>query len=340
MNPLSRPVYLLAATLAVASAAYLPGQARSQSPGAGDVLRFDPALDRLVPPGAKVEKLAGNLQRAEGPVWIRSGGYLLFSDLNEIMKWAPDSPVSILRSRIFSGTTPPGVRVGTNGLTLDREGRLVGVEPGNRRVSRFDSGGQATVLADRYMGKRLNSPNDLVIKKSGEVYFTDPPYFAGQPVPPTSPEFRQELEFNGVYRVTNAGKLELLVRDLGFPNGLAFSPDERKLYVADSRPRKKWMVYDVKGDGTLGTGKVFIDMSVDTTEAVPDGMKVDTLGNIYATGPGGVLVISPEGKHLGTIQIPEIAANSAWGDPEGKTLYVTARSGLYRIKLNVAGVRP
>ena len=336
MNPLCRPVFvLIAAALAVASATIA---AQTQTV---HVLRLDPALDRLIAPGARVEKLAGNLQRAEGPVWIKSGGYLLFSDLNEIKKWTPGSSVSILRSRIFSGSTPAGVRVGTNGLAVDGEGRLVGVEPGNRRVSRLaPSGEMTTVLADRYIGKRLNSPNDLVIKRSGDVYFTDPPYFAGQPVPPTSPEFRQELEFNGVYRVTNAGKLELLVRDLGFPNGLAFSPSEQKLYVADSRPRKRWMVYDVKGDGTLAPGKVFMDISTDTTEAVPDGMKVDTLGNLYATGPGGVLVISPEGKHLGTIQIPEIAANSAWGDADGKTLYVTARTGLYRIKLNVAGVKP
>ena len=264
----------------------------------------------------------------------------MFSDLNEIMKWAPGSSMSVLRNRIFSGTAPAGVRVGTNGLTLDRQGRLVGVEHGNRRVSRFETNGETTVLADRYSGNRLNSPNDLVIKKSGEAYFTDPPYFSRQPVPPASPEFRQELAFNGVYRVTNAGKVELLVKDLGSPNGLAFSPSETKLYVANSRPEKMWMVYDVNRDGTLAAGKVFMDVSMDATEAVPDGMKVDTLGNLYATGPGGVLVISPEGKHLGTIQVPEIASNCAWGDADGKTLYVTARSGLYRIKLNVAGVRP
>ena len=357
MNPLCRSRYLfIATTVAVASVAVaaqtltpdqrslrdvgLPSQPRRQAAGIADVLRLDPALDRLVPRGAKVEKLGGDLQRAEGPVWIRSGGYLLFSDLNEIMRWAPASPISVFRNRIFSGTAPAGVRVGTNGLTLDREGRLVGVEPGNRRVSRFGDRGETTVLADRYMGKRLNSPNDLVIKKSGEVYFTDPPYFGGQPVPPTSPDFRQDLDFNGVYRVTKEGGLELLVKDLGFPNGLAFSPDEKKLYVADSRPKKKWMVYDVKGDGTLAAGIVFMDMSMDTTDAVPDGMKVDTLGNVYATGPGGVMVFSPGGKHLGTIRIPEIASNCAWGDADGKTLYVTARTGLYRIKLNVTGVRP
>jgi gluconolactonase len=339
MNPRCRRPYFLVATLAIASVGVV-AQTRTPEPtAAGDVQRLDPALDRLVPPGAKVEKLSGNLQRAEGPVWIKRGGYLLFSDLNEILKWAPGGPVSVFRSRIFSGPTPAGVRVGTNGLTLDPQGRLVGVEPGNRRVSRFEQSGETTVLASLYMGKRLNSPNDLVIKNSGDVYFTDPPYFSRQPVSPTSPEFRQELDVNGVYRVTNTKTLELLVKDLESPNGLAFSPDEKKLYVANSRPSKKWMAYDVKGDGSLASGKVFMDVSTDTTEAVPDGMKVDTLGNVYATGPGGVLVISPEGKHLGTIQIPEIAANCAWGDADGKTLYVTARTGLYRIKLNVAGVR-
>jgi len=331
------PYLVIAATLATASAAVV---AQTPTPATGDVLRLDSALDRLVPPGSRLEKLAGNLQRAEGPVWIRSGGHLLFSDLNEIMKWAPGNSLSVFRNRIFSGTAPAGVRVGTNGLTLDRQGRLVGVEHGNRRVSRFEANGETTVLADRYSGQRLNSPNDLVIKKSGEVYFTDPPYFSRQSVPPASPEFRQELAFNGVYRVTNAGKVELLVRDLGSPNGLAFSPSETKLYVANSRPEKMWMVYDVNGDGTLAAGKVFLDVSMDATEAVPDGMKMDTLGNLYATGPGGVLVISPEGKHLGTIQVPEIASNCAWGDADGKTLYVTARTGLYRIKLNIAGVRP
>ena len=346
MKPPSRLWYLLipaalaVALLAVVALRHLPGLSRDQTAPAGDVLRIDPALDRLILPGSKVEKLAGNLQRAEGPVWIRSGGYLLLSDLNEIMKWAPGGPLVVFRERIFSGTTPAGVRVGTNGLTVDGQDRLVAVEPGNRRVSRFEKSGAATVLADRYMGKRLNSPNDLVIKKNGEVYFTDPPYFAGQTVPPESSEFRQELEWNGVYRITNAGKVELLVKDLGFPNGLAFSPDEKKLYVANSRPMKTWMVYDVNGDGTLGPGKVFMDISSETAEGVPDGMKVDLTGNVYATGPVGVLVISPEGKHLGTIQIPEIASNCAWGDTDGKTLYVTARTGLYRIKLNVAGVRP
>ena len=331
------PYLAIAATLASAPAAFV---AQTRAPETADVLRLDPALDRLVPPGARLEKLAGNLQRAEGPVWIPGGGYLVFSDLNEIMKWAPGSSISVFRSRTFSGTAPAGVRVGTNGLTLDRQGRLVGVEHGNRRVSRFETNGETTVLADRYSGKRLNSPNDLVIKKSGEAYFTDPPYFSRQPVSQENPEFRQELAFNGVYRVTNEGKVELLVKELGSPNGLAFSPNETKLYVANSRPEKMWMVYDVNRDGTLAAGKVFMDVSMDATEAVPDGMKVDTLGNLYATGPAGVLVISPEGKHLGTIQVPEIASNCAWGDADGKTLYVTARTGLYRIKLNVAGARP
>jgi gluconolactonase len=193
------------------------------------------------------------------------------------------------------------------------------------------------VLADHYLGRRFNSPNDLVIKRNGDVYFTDPAYLSQSA--PTIPEFRQELEFTGLYRITTEGKVDLLVSDLEYPNGLAFSPDEKQLYVANTRP-KKWLVYDVKDDGSLGGGKLFMDLSTDTSDGVPDGMKVDTLGNVYAAGPGGVFVISPQGKHLGTILIPEIVANCAWGDDDGKTLYVTARTGLYRIRLNIAGIRP
>ena len=345
MAPFCRLSHLvIAATLATASAAIV-AQTRTPEPppqreNAGDVLRLDAALDRLVAPGSRVEKLAGNLRRAEGPVWMRSGGYLVFSDLNEIMKWDPGSSLSVFRTRVFSGTAPAGVRVGTNGLTLDRQGRLVAVEHGNRRVSRFETNGETTVLADRYSGKRLNSPNDLVIKKSGEACFTDPPYFSRQSVSPESPEFRQELAFNGVYRLTNAGRVELLVKNLGSPNGLAFSPDETKLYVAKLPAREnvdglrrqpRW--HARCGEGVHGRFR-------GCDRSGTDGIKVDTLGNLYATSPGGVLIISPEGKHLGTIRVPEIASNCAWGDADGKTLYVTARSGILWIKLNVAGVRP
>jgi len=324
-------------TMIVVFAVATSGQQPGPTTGNSDLLRLDSALDRIVPTGARVEKVAGNLQRGEGPLWIKNGGYLLLSDLNEMMVWSPTEGLSVFHQRTFQGPAPSGVRVGTNGLTLDHQGRVIAVEHGDRRVVRFEKNGEITVLADHYMGRRFNSPNDLVVKRNGDVYFTDPAYLAQSA--PTVPEFRRELEFTGLYRITTEGKVDLLVSDLEYPNGLAFSPDEKQLYVANTRP-KKWLVYDVKEDGSLVGGKLFMDVSTDTSDGVPDGMKVDTLGNVYAAGPGGVFVISPQGKHLGTILIPEIVANCAWGDDDAKALYVTARTGLYRIRLNIAGIRP
>ena len=305
------------------------------------VVRLDPALDKIVPAGAKVEKMVGGRGFTEGPVWIRNGGYLLFSDVpaNAIMKWSAAGGAEVFKKPIFTGSYPEGAQIGSNGLTVDTQGRLVMCEHGNRRISRIEKDGKITVLADHYEGKRLNSPNDLVSKRNGDVYFTDPPgLYGGYPEGPNKPE--RELDFNGVYRVTAAGKLDLLTKDLPFPNGLAFSPDEKKLYVANTRPDKVWMVFDVQADGTIANGKKFYDATKEPGEGAPDGMKVDRAGNIYATGVGGLRVFSPAGKHLGTIQVPEIPSNCAWGDADGKTLYITARTGLYRIKLNIAGVRP
>lgn len=312
-------------------------QQSGPSPTASDVLRLDPALDTLIPPGAAIEKVSGGLQRAEGPLWQRSGGYLLLSDLNEIMKWEPGRPLSIFRNKTYSGATPPGVRVGTNGLALDRDGRLVAVEHGNRRLSRFASDGTVTTLADRYMSRRFNSPNDLAIRKNGDIYFTDLAFFATQTPPLTGPEFGQELEFSGVFRWREHGDVDLLIRDLGGPNGIAFSPDETQLYVSNGGAVRQWLAYRVNPDGTLGAKRVLFEMPSDAGPGGPDGMKVDVRGNLWATGPGGVIVLSPQGKHLGTIQTAEIASNCAFGDSDGKTLYITARTGLYRIRLSVAG---
>jgi gluconolactonase len=306
------------------------------------IVRIDPALDKLVPAGAKVEKVHGDFRFIEGPVWNRSEGYLLFSDIpaNSIMKWTPDETVSVFRKSIFSGTYPDGVLIGSNGLTLDSQGRLVAAEHGNRRVARYEKNGSVTVLADHYEGKRLNSPNDLIAKKNGDIYFTDPPGYM-RAYPADAKDIPQkELDFNGVYRISAAGKLDLLTKDIPYPNGLAFSPDEKKLYIASSRPDKFWMVYNVKADGTLANGRKFFDATKIPGDDVPDGMKVDTAGNVYATGPAGIMIFSSEGNLLGTIQFPELPANCAWGDADGKTLYVTARTGLYRIHMNVAGVRP
>jgi len=309
------------------------GAVLSQNADVGKIQRTDPALDKLVSPAAKIEKLAGGFQFTEGPIWVKDGGgHLLFSDIpaNAILKWTPDGKVTTFRKPVFPGTFPNGQFVGSNGLILDAQGRLVSCEHGNRRVARTEKDGSITVLADRFEGRRLNSPNDAVYKKNGDLYFTDPPYgFLKQDDDPA-----KELKFNGVYRLTKAGKLELLVKDMTRPNGLGFSPDEKKLYIANSDPaRKIWMVFDVKADGTLANGRVFYDVTTEQADGLPDGMKLDTRGNLYCTGPGGIWVFSPDGKHLGTVQPPEVPANCNWGDADGKSLYMTARTGLYRIKL-------
>jgi len=316
----------------------------------GSVRRVDPALDNLISPSAKVEKVAGGFGFTEGPLWVRRDGSLLFSDIpnNAIMQWTQDGKVSVFRKPVFAGPYPEGVQVGSNGLTLDPEGFLISAEHGNRRIARTEVvrnrepvyDGPVTVLADRYQGKRLNSPNDVISKRSGDIYFTDPPgLYRGYPQGAADAP-KQEIDFNGLYRITAAGKLELLTSDIPFPNGLAFSPDEKKLYVSNTRPEKKWMVYDVKPDGGIANGKVFLDMTREPGEGVPDGMKVDEEGNLYATGPGGILVVSSKGKHLGTIQLPETPSNCAFGDADGQTLFMTARTSVYRIRLKVPGRLP
>ena len=312
----------------------------AQAQSVGSVVRADPALNEIVPAGATVEKVAGGFKFTEGPIWIHEG-YLLFSDIpnNAIMKWTPDGKVSVfMKPSGYRGTAPfKGPESGSNGLTLDKQGRLTIAEHANRRVTRLEKDGTLTVLAEKYEGKRLNSPNDLVWARDGSLYFTDPPYGLQTQ---SDQDALKELPFNGVFRLAN-GRLQLLIKDLSRPNGIAFSPDEKYLYIAVSDPIKKvWMRYDVKPDGTVANGKVFFDASASREEGLPDGMKVDQEGNVYGTGPGGVWVFSPAGKHLGTIKPPEVPANCGWGDADGKTLYMTARTGLYRIHLKIAGVRP
>ncbi|MDP2998906.1 MAG: SMP-30/gluconolactonase/LRE family protein [Bryobacterales bacterium] len=320
--------------MSLAAAGVLSGQE------AGKFVNADPALGAIVPAGAKIEKLAGGLIFTEGPLWMHDGGgYLLFSDVpgNAIYKWSPGGKVVDFRRPVFLGKAEKGEFVGPNGQTLDKQGRLITCEHRNRRISRTEKSGAIVTVVDRFEGKRLNSPNDVVFKSNGDMYFTDPPYgLAKQDGDPA-----KELQFNGVYRLTAAGKLEALVKDLTRPNGLAFSPDEKKLYVANSDPGYKiWMVYDVKADGTLANGKVFYDVTKQTPDGLPDGMKVDVKGNLYCTGPGGIWVFSPQGKAIGAIMPAETPANCAWGDADGKTLYMTARTGLYRVKLSIQGIRP
>jgi len=319
-----------------------------------EIQRLDPALDSIVPANAKLEKIAGGFDKwTEGPVWTRNGT-LLFAEIpaNNIDQWIPGKGASVfMHPSGYTGSQPyAGPESGSNGMTLDADGRVSVAGHARRNVWRLESvdpKAQITVLADSYQGKKLNSPNDLVYKSDGSLYFTDPPY--GLPTQ-SDDDPAKELKINGVYRILGArqhkpgappdpSKLQLIIGDLARPNGIAFSPDEKYLYIAESGKRV-WLRYKVQPDGSAADGKTLLDASsYDVATGTPDGIRVDKKGNIYGSGPGGVWIISPEGKHLGTIKVPERVANVAWGDKDAKTLYITASTSLYRIRLNTAGVR-
>jgi gluconolactonase len=317
---------------------YRPAAADSKS--YGTVLRLDPSIDAIVPADARIEKLADGFGFTEGPVW-HPDGYLLFSDPNEntIYRYSPDGSVSIYRTK--SGYKGFNIgeykQPGSNGLTLDRQGRLTIDEHGNRRVTRLEKNGVLTILADRYQGKRLNSPNDLVYRSDGTLYFTDPPFG----LPKFFDDPRKELAFSGVFKLAPGGELELASKDLAGPNGIAFSPDEKFLYVTNwDEKRKVVMRYDVDARGDLSNGAVFFDMGGAPEAEALDGMKVDRAGNLFVSGPGGVWILSAQGKHLGTLRVEQLPANMAWGDEDGRALYLTARTGLYRIRLSNPGIAP
>jgi gluconolactonase len=312
--------------------------------------RLDPGIDKIIPAGAKLERVADGFKWVEGPVWI--GDSLFFAEIpsDSIRKWNPASGVSIfLEPSGYKGSAPyGGPESGSNGMTLDVRGRLTVAGHAQRdvyRLERLDPQGPFTILADSYKGKKLNSPNDLVYRSDGSLYFTDPPYGL-RTQKDTDPD--KELKVNGVYRIPHAleqkpgsqparAELQLLVSDLTRPNGIAFSPDEKYLYVDNSEPKKIWMRYRVQPDGSLTDAKLFYDDTKDTRPGAPDGMKVDSQGNVYSAGPGGLWIFSPEGKALGTIVMPERVANCAWAGADHKTLYITASSSIYRIHLNIAG---
>ena len=284
-------------------------------------------LERLVSADSTLEKLADGCTFTEGPVWNAVDGYLLWSDIpeNRIRQWSPDARVTFFRD-------PSGK---SNGLTYDRQGRLIASEHGNRRVSRTEPDGSIVTLASHYEGKRLNSPNDVVVKSDGSIYFTDPPYGLMEGL--GGDDLQQYLDFYGVYRLSPDGStLTLLVDDFSRPNGLAFSPDESLLYIDDTE-RGHIRVFHVATDGTLEKGTVFAELKGDGAGA-PDGMKVDVEGNIYCTGPGGIFVLDPAGKLLGRIRMPEQTTNVAWGDSDWKSLFITASSSVYRLHLNVPGI--
>jgi gluconolactonase len=311
--------------------------------------RLDPAIDQIVPADAMLEQVASGFKWTEGPVWV--DGTLYFAEIpsNTIRRWTPGSGVAMfLTPSGYKGSAPyGGPESGSNGMTLDTGGRLTVAGHAQRDVYRLESlraDSPISILADNYQGKKLNSPNDLVYRSDGSLYFTDPPYGL-RSQKDDDPE--KELKVNGVYRIPHAldqkagerarSELQLLVTDLPRPNGIAFSPDEKYLYVNNSEPKKIWMRYRVQPDGSLTDAKLFYDATSDTRPGAPDGMKVDEKGNLYSTGPGGVWIFSPEGKPLGTIVMPEKSANVAWGGPDRKTLYITASSSIYRIHLTIAG---
>jgi len=299
------------------------------------ILRFDPAIDRLIPSGAQVEKLAGGFTFTEGPIW-RPQGVLWFSDVvgNVTRQWSPDGRViELLRPGGYDGDSlPAGGFIGPNGATAGEHGTVVMCQHGNRRIVRITNDLKVTTVVDSFEGKKLNSPNDVVYRSDGSLYFTDPPYGLSK----GDDDPTKELPFNGVFKLTN-GKLQVLVKDMTRPNGLAFSPDEKTLYVANSDENyRMWMRFDVNADGTVRNGRVFADVTAEPEEGLPDGLKIDSLGNMWTTGPAGIWVFTPSGKHIGTIKTPEQPANCAWGE-DGKTLFITANTGLYRLRTSVQG---
>ena len=336
---------------AVLLAAMVAGAAAQSAPR-NAVVRLDPALDAIIAANAKAELLKGDYFGAtEGPVWVDEGrsGYLLFSDMaaNAIYKWTPAGQLSVFLDK--SGYTGNDINnvggqytngrlhllnIGSNGLTLDREGRLIIAGMTDRNVTRLENDGSRTTLADKYDGKRLNSPNDLVVKSDGAIYFTETT--SGMRGRDESPV--RELPFHGVYLIKQ-GDLRLLDKDPQgvAPNGIAFSPDEKILYVNGG---VKISGYEVLPDDTIANPRVLIDMSGEKTPGNTDGMKVDRNGNIYCSGPGGVWIVSPQGKHLGTIVTPDRVANLAFGDADSRTLYMVGGRSLWRIRTTIPGIRP
>ncbi len=305
-----------------------------------DVVRLDPRFDKLVPLNARVEKIAGGHKWVEGPVWNRQEGYLLFSDIpnNSIYRWQEGRGESLfLKPSGYTGKAPfGGAEPGSNGLAFDPAGRLALAEHGDRRIARLEKSGRKITLVDRYQGKRINSPNDLVFKSNGDLYFTDPPFG----LPKSFDDPHKELPFQGVYKLSKNGKLTLLTKDIQVPNGIAFSPDEKKLYVSNADARNAvWIVYDVNSDGTIANGKTLFNATTwtKTKPGVPDGIKIDRDGNLFAAGPGGIHVIAPDGTHLGSIETGAPTGNLAWGE-DGSTLFITSNRTVYRVKLATKGV--
>lgn len=333
---------LAAVVVALAGGSHPTSAADDKKPKTiGGFDRKDPRFDALIPKDAKIEVLAEGFKWTEGPVWDKKAAALLFTDIpnNRVMKWSAKGGLSeFLKPSGYTGKEPfTGVEPGANGLAFDKDGNLILCQHGDRRVSRLKDGKFET-LVDKYMGKRLNSPNDLVFMKNGDLYFTDPPY--GLPKQAQDPA--KELDFQGVYRLTPKGELTLLTKEMTRPNGIGLSPDEKTLYVANSDPDKAiWMAFSLKADGTLGgPGKLIHDATAAVKAmkpGLPDGLKVDQKGNVFATGPDGVLVFAPDGAYLGKIVIGDKNANCGFGD-DGSMLYICANDKLVRVKTTTKGL--
>jgi gluconolactonase len=320
--------------------AFLQVETASSETVAATITSLDRRFDQLVSKDAMLEKIADGFTWVEGPVWNKQGGYLLFSDIpaNAVYKWKAGEGTSLyLRSSGYSGAAPfAGMEPGSNGLTFDADGRLILCQHGNRQIGRLESNGTISVLADHYDGHKINSPNDLVFKSNGDLYFTDPPF--GLPKVFDDPE---KAPIQGVYRVSKEGTVTRLIEDIRAPNGIAFSPDEKMLYVSDVDPeRAAWLAYDVKADGTVTNGRVFFDATRWRKDPFfgPDGFKVDEHGNIFGARPGGLSVIGPDGVLLGTIETSQPTSNVAWGE-DGHTLFITGGSAVYRLRLTTKGAR-
>lgn len=329
----------LALLIACVSSTALLADEKLAYPSFGSIERLDPRLDKLIEPGTPLEKLAIGFNWSEGPVWDRKAGELYFSDVpeNVVYAWNPKSGIrKHLKPSGYTGSEARGGEPGSNGLLIDgRTGYLVLCQHGDRRVATMPEPGKFVTIADKYEGKRLNSPNDAAYKSNGDLYFTDPPYGLLK----LNDDPAKELPFNGVYRVDPQGKVTLLTKEMTFPNGIAFSPDEKTLYVAQSDPKAAiWRAFDVKSDGTLGDSRVFFDVTdrVGKFKGLPDGMKVDQAGNLFATGPGGVFIFAADGTHLGTILTGQATGNCCFGG-DGSSLYVMADMYLGRVKTKTKG---
>jgi sugar lactone lactonase YvrE len=316
-----------------------PKPMASSAPFTLSIERADPRFDAILSADAKIETVADGFTWLEGPVWNRNENCLYFSDIprNTVYRYTRDEGARPFHHPSgYTGSQPfPGREPGSNGLALDDNGRLILCEHGDRRITRINADGSKTVIADRFDGRRLNSPNDCVFRPNGDIYFTDPPFG----LPDTFSDPQKELPFSGVFRVTPKGGLDLITRELKAPNGIAFSPAGDVLYLSNAdRDNPVWMAYAVSESGKADRGRVFASAAkwVGKFPGNPDGMKTDRQGNLFAAGPGGVYVFSPDGVHLGTMVTTVATSNCAWGD-DGSSLYITAGTHLYRVRTLTTG---